>query len=200
MIRVAFIWLFLATSSLAQSFDLETLPENYRFTDHGSDGNTLVRYLGKDDQGYRFHYLRDDSAGEPTEYDSWANRASQLVKWISPEDVGTLIPHDCWPQLGDCDYTITYRDQTTYKLRSNMFVKDGIWFHQRDVLIDGEWFFFERACTRMDEYGFPIDFYAEYWDGKVEWSERVTTMDIPDPRSDLEDLIRQCESAEGLVS
>ncbi len=192
--------LCLSAPIYAQDISIENLPDRFRFTDRGHDGNTSVIYLGQDETGHKFHYVRDDSADDPDEYFSWANDASQLIRWQTQDELVSIAPHDCWPKLGTCHFTITHEDGSKTDFRANMYVKDGIWFHERYVVVGDEALFFERACTRMDEYGFPIDYYGEYWDGEVAWSERTSTMDIPDPRSNLDELIKLCEAQPDMIS
>ena len=198
--RFLLLLLCLASPGAAQHFDLETLPADYHFADHGSDGNTQVRYLGREGDDYLFNYQRDDSAGDPATFTSWANRASQLVRWTGIDGIASMSPHDCWPTIGTCSFTITFADGEYVDIQSSMTRDGDIWEHRRYVDVDGIRTLYERGCTRMDEYGFPIDNWTEYWDGDVEWSERVTTMGQPDPRSDLKALTLYCETKEDLVS
>ena len=198
--RILILLLCLATPLAAQPFDLNTLPEDYRFTDHGSDGNTDVRYVGREGDAFIFAYQRDDSVGNPATFTSWANQASQLIRWRGADGTAAMSPHDCWPTLGSCDYVITYGDGERIEIHSSMIRIGDIWEHRRYVDVNGISTLYERGCTRMDEYGFPIDNWTEYWDGEEEWSERVTTMGQPDPRSDLKALTLFCKNRDDLVS
>ena len=198
--RLLLLLLCLASPATAQPFDLETMPVDYQFTDHGHDGNTTVSFEGRDGSAYMFRDERDDSAGSPAIYLSWVNRASQSLRWAGGGIDSSMSPHDCWPSVGGCDFTLTYENGDSFEIHSSM-VKIGLyWEHRRYIDVDGVLTLYERGCTLMDEYSFPIDNWTEYWDGDVVWSERVTTMGKPDPRSDLQSLTSFCQNQQDMVS
>lgn len=200
IVRLLLLLLCFASPIVAQEFDLDTMPSDYRFTDHGNNGNTTVTFEGRFGVNYVFRHVRDDSAGDPDIFAGWTNRTSQTVRWPGGEFDHSMSPHDCWPFIGECDYTVSYVDGTTYAVHTTMVLIGDIWVHHRYVDVDGVLTFTGRGCAHIDEYGFWIDYWTVSWDGKIGWAERVTTMGKPDTRSDLDTLTSFCEAQQDMVS
>lgn len=194
------VLLTLATPAYAQHFDLTEMPEGYWFTTIEQDGAAVVTYVGEEDGLFLFSYVTENGDNPTKVTMSEANRASQLVKFSNGQDGAVLTPHDCWPQKGRCKYTVTYEDGFSFRITSETYVEQGVWFHRRFAEDADGWYEIERGCATIDEYGFPIDLYIESGDGNIEWSTRETTQGLPDPRADFEALKAMCENTEDLFS
>jgi len=199
-VKYALALLLLAVPAYGQDFDLTEMPEGYWFTAIEHDGASIVTFFGEEDGLFLFSFVSENGDNPTKVTMSQANRASQLVEFSNEQGGAVLTPHDCWPQKGRCEYLATYEDGISVKISSETYVENGVWFHRRFAEDETGWYEIERGCATIDEYGFPIDLYIEYGDGRIEWSTRETTQGQPDSRADFDALKAVCKNTEDLFS
>ncbi len=180
--------------------DLETLPEDFSFTSRSANGLTTVTFIGRDGDLWMLESHHPVSKDKYETDMIWTNRASQLVKRLTPGGMRSYSPHDCAPGLGECFYTIQWESGSTEQVRRTSYMVGDVEISAEYVTIDGVEYLWYQDCTTFDQWGFWIDYVRIDFEGNMRSGQRESSSHELPVRTPFEQLRKLCANPPAMVS
>jgi len=187
LLRYLLTFLVFSSPALAQSVDLRNLPDDFSFVSQGSESRVTLRFIRRDDDQFLFEETAVYSDGTSDTVKVWVNAQSQTTAWGPTGTETRFTPHDCAPSEGTCYHTWHHPDDT-FEMKTETYVKDGVWVSVEYFRDGDSWAFWERDCTTYDEFGFWIDYVWIGSDGTTDAGARVQAGE-----NRLDELRRVCQ-------